>query len=363
MSNTVKVGDICKLNYGKALDRKDRLENGVVSVYGANGIKTHTDKFLHDKPSIIIGRKGSAGELKKVAEPFWALDVTYFVTIDESIVDLDFLFYSLITLNLPSMARGVKPGINRNDVYDKSINLPSLSQQQRIVAKLDATFAEIDKAVEKAQAKEFEIQKLKASLLSSSFSENGKIWKKFKLADVCTLRNGRAYKKPELLAEGKYRVLRVGNFFTNKNWYYSDLELDDKKYCDKGDLLYAWSASFGPRLWEAEKVIYHYHIWRVDINDEIIDKRFLFYWFEFDKESIKSASGTGTTMMHVSKSSMEKREIYLPPLTEQQHIVAKLDTIFNELADANEAIEQSKVNYHALKSAILAQELQSIEAA
>ena len=148
MKNTVKLGHICKLNYGKALDRKDRLENGVVSVYGANGIKTYTDKFLHDKPSIIIGRKGSAGELNKVAEPFWALDVTYFVTVDESIVDLDFLFYSLITLNLPSMARGVKPGINRNDVYDKSINLPPLAEQQRIVAKLDVAFAEIDGAIE-----------------------------------------------------------------------------------------------------------------------------------------------------------------------------------------------------------------------
>jgi type I restriction enzyme, S subunit len=182
------------------------------------------------------------------------------------------------------------------------------------------------------------------------------MWKKLKLADVCTLRNGRAYKKPELLAEGKYRVLRVGNFFTSKNWYYSDLELDDTKYCDNGDLLYAWSASFGARLWEGEKVIYHYHIWRVDINEEIIDKRFLFYWFEFDKELIKSASGTGTTMMHVSKSSMEKREISLPPLAEQQRIVAKLDAAFSEIdtaiGAAQKCVENSKMIFQTLRNDI-----------
>ena len=91
--------------------------------------------------------------------------------------------------------------------------------------------------------------------------------KKVKLSDVCVLKNGRAYKKNELLSRGKYQVLRVGNFFTSKNWYYSDLELDETKYCDRGDLLYAWSASFGPKIWEGEKTIFHYHIWRVEIND------------------------------------------------------------------------------------------------
>jgi type I restriction enzyme S subunit len=154
-----------------------------------------------------------------------------------------------------------------------------------------------------------------------------------RLGDVCTLRNGRAYKKPELLSEGKYPVLRVGNFFTSEKWYYSDLELDDTKYCDNGDLLYAWSASFGARIWEGQKVIYHYHIWRVDVDKELIDRKFFYYWFEFDKEQIKKKSGAGATMIHVSKGSMEKREFSLPPLKEQQEIV-------EVLSDCDRAIEK-----------------------
>ncbi len=50
----------------------------------------------------------------------------------------------LTALNLPSLARGVKPGINRNDVYEQTIPLPSLSEQQSIIAKIDAAFAEIE---------------------------------------------------------------------------------------------------------------------------------------------------------------------------------------------------------------------------
>ena len=69
-----------------------------------------------------------------------------------------------------------------------------------------------------------------------------------KLSDVVTLLNGRAYKKDELLDSGPVPVLRVGNFFSNRSWYYSDLELSDDKYCEEGDLLFAWSASFGPKI-------------------------------------------------------------------------------------------------------------------
>lgn len=162
-------------------------------------------------------------------------------------------------------------------------------------------------------------------------------WEMKKISEICTLINGRAYNKQELLSEGKYRVLRVGNFFTNNNWFYSDLELSEEKYCDEGDLLYAWSASFGPRIWKGEKVIYHYHIWKIIPNSKLISKEFLYILLEWDKESIQKAQGTGTTMMHVSKGSMDARLIPIPPIEEQQRIIAKLDEAF-------EAIEKAKAN-------------------
>ncbi|WP_342070184.1 restriction endonuclease subunit S [Yoonia algicola] len=158
-------------------------------------------------------------------------------------------------------------------------------------------------------------------------------WETRLLGEVCKLVNGRAYKKPELLDDGPYPVLRVGNFFTNNHWYYSDLELDEDKYCDDGDLLYAWSASFGPRIWEGGKVIYHYHIWKVLPSDRV-DRDFLYYFFDWDKELIKKEQGAGATMIHVSKGSMEARAMPLPPLEEQQRIVAVLDEAFEGLARA-----------------------------
>ena len=41
-------------------------------------------------------------------------------------------------------------------------------------------------------------------------------WENSKISDYVNLLNGRAFKQDELLNEGKYRVVRVGNFNTNE---------------------------------------------------------------------------------------------------------------------------------------------------
>jgi type I restriction enzyme S subunit len=176
-----------------------------------------------------------------------------------------------------------------------------------------------------------------------------------KLNDVCRLINGRAYKKPEMLAEGKYPLLRVGNFFSNRAWYYSDLELNEDKYCDNGDLLYAWSASFGPRIWDGGKVIYHYHIWKIEINEELVDKGYLFHLLDWDTEQIKAEQGTGSTMIHVTKGSMESRSLPFPPTPEQKRIVAILDQAFADIGQARATTEKNLKNARELFESYLQQ--------
>ena len=176
-----------------------------------------------------------------------------------------------------------------------------------------------------------------------------------RLGDVCRLINGRAYKKKEMLNDGPYPLLRVGNFFTNREWYYSDLELDEDKYCDNGDLLYAWSASFGPRIWDGEKVIYHYHIWKVDLNRQLVDKKYLYYLLDWDKDRIKQEQGAGTTMIHVTKGSMEARVLPFPPIPEQKHIVAILDQAFADIDRAREITERNLHNIRELFESYLQQ--------
>ena len=138
MWQTKKLGEIIKLEYGKPLPQSSRTSNGSYAVYGANGIKNRSNTFYVDRPSIVVGRKGSAGALNLTEGKFWPLDVTYFITFDEKKHDLKFIYWLLSKQNLPSLGRGVKPGLNRNDVYSITVRIPeSIDEQRKIVRILD----------------------------------------------------------------------------------------------------------------------------------------------------------------------------------------------------------------------------------
>lgn len=170
---TKKLGEILKLEYGKPLLKSKRKNDGLYPVYGANGEKTRSDHYYFDKPSIIVGRKGSAGELKLTEMKFWPLDVTYYVTFDEKEYELMFIYFLLSALKLPKLAKGVKPGINRNDVYSISVRVPNIAEQKKIVKKLDAIFCKIDEAKKNTEKKLVNLEELRGSLLARALE--GKI--------------------------------------------------------------------------------------------------------------------------------------------------------------------------------------------
>ena len=206
-----------------------------------------------------------------------------------------------------------------------SLPIPPMEEQERIVAELDCLSGVIEK--KRQQLKEYDA--LAQSIFYDMFGDpisNEKGWETYELHKVSSLLNGRAYKQNELLNKGKYKVLRVGNFFTNSNYYYSNLELEEEKYCDNGDLLFAWSASFGAFIWNGGKTIYHYHIWKV-----LYDKQKLnidYYRFLLNTMTtyfMKDVHGIG--MVHLTKAGMEQYILPLPPLSLQEEFAEKIEAI------------------------------------
>ena len=219
--------------------------------------------------------------------------------------------------------------INKNEIDKVIVNKPSNLEQKKIGELIYA----LDQIVTLHQRKLEKLKLAKKALLQKLFPKNGSqfpeirfkgftdAWEQRKFCDVMRFINGRAYKQDELLGVGKYKVLRVGNFYTNDSWYYSNLELDDKYYAMNGDLLYTWSATFGPHIWKGEKVIYHYHIWKIVLQNNI-DKLFALQLLEVDKANIMSDKN-GSTMVHITKQGMEKKQTIIPMNLNEQKQIAK----------------------------------------
>lgn len=159
----------------------------------------------------------------------------------------------------------------------------------------------------------------------------------YRLGDIATFVNGRAYSMPEMLLDGKYRIVRVGNFTGKDEWYYSNMELDADKYCENGDLLYKWACTFGPEIWTEEKAIYHYHIWKVIPNEKYISKDYLYYLLSFMTSKWMKAAH-GSTMVHITKEIMESNTVTIPvDINEQRLVAAQLNAIDAKI-DNNNAI-------------------------
>lgn len=270
----------------------------------------------------------------------------HFISVDKYNDDnyLFYYFYAMYANNVNVLYFNQTTGIQNLKVSEylgQTIFLPSLKEQMTIANYLDKKCSEIDKVISAQQKRIALLQELKQSVITHAVTKglNPNVemdaaeedwinrlpasWGKAKLKYYIHLVNGRAYSQPELLSEGKYKVLRVGNFFTNDTWYYSNMELEEDKYCNNGDLLYAWSASFGPYIWNQDRTIYHYHIWKVCYN-ECMDKMYVYYMLKAIT-NFKLGDIHGSTMVHITMESMNNSIIPIPSLDEQKDIASYLD--------------------------------------
>ena len=130
---------VCSLEYGKALPKRDRIQ-GKYPVMGSNGISGYHNDYLIKGPAIIVGRKGSAGEVVWEERNCFPIDTTYYIRLtNQKKTNLKYIYFILKEMKLKSIKNGAGiPGLNRNDVYSKyKIPLPSIEIQEQIVNRIE----------------------------------------------------------------------------------------------------------------------------------------------------------------------------------------------------------------------------------
>ncbi len=358
------VGEVLRLEYGKPLDKSDRKHDGLYPVYGANGEKGRSHRFYFDNPSIVIGRKGSAGEVNLTEEKFWPLDVTYFVTFDERKYELQFLYYLLTTLDLPSLAKGVKPGINRNEVYSQVAKVPPLPEQQRIVGILDEAFEGI--AIAKANA-EKNLQNARAlfeSHLQSVFTQRGDGWVDRTLDQVCIVERGsspRPIKSYFTTAPDGVNWIKIGDTEEGGKYVYSTAQkitpngAKHSRCVKEGDLILTNSMSFG-RPYIMKTSGYIHDGWFVLRLRESMDTDYFYYLLS--SKYVQMQFGTlaaGAIVKNISGDLVKRAVLPIPPLSQQRAIVKLLLVLSQETRRLESLYQQKLTALEELKKSLLHQ--------
>jgi type I restriction enzyme S subunit len=331
-----KLGQMIQLEYGKPLPDEHRDPQGAFPVYGANGEKARTNRFYFDQPSIIVGRKGSAGELNLTGQKFWPLDVTYFVDFDRQKFDRMFLFYLLSTLELPKLAKGVKPGINREEVYALNVMAPQLQEQRRIVAILDKAFAAIATATANAEKNAFNARALFASYVDSVFSEKSGDWPERTLEEISVeFGRGKSKHRPRndpKLYGGRYPFIQTGDIrnadhlITNYDQTYNEAGLSQSKLWPKGTVCITIAANIAETGILGFEACFPDSVIGLVVNPEKGDNQFIEYTLQHFRTDLQAA-GQGSAQANINMATFADRRFPFPDVQTQREIVRGLDAL------------------------------------
>lgn len=135
-----KLKDLVKIKYGKN-QRKIECENGRYNILGTGGIIGKTNEFLYDKPSVLIGRKGTIDKIQYADEPFWTIDTLFYTEINEELVAPQYLYYKLLTIDFKNYNEGTTiPSLRTETLYEIELDIEEKEKQIKIIeilSKLD----------------------------------------------------------------------------------------------------------------------------------------------------------------------------------------------------------------------------------
>jgi len=133
---------------GNGRDHKDVWdENGKYPIMGTGGKFGNSNTFLYNKPSVLLGRKGTIDNPVYIDKPFWAVDTVYF-TISKKDTNTKYLFYLTKTINFDLYKYGsAVPSMNQEVLKEIYFSIPTPEEQTAIAHYLDRKTAEIDELI------------------------------------------------------------------------------------------------------------------------------------------------------------------------------------------------------------------------
>lgn len=408
----VRLGNFIDLLRGVSYKKHDvyneKMENDCLILRGGNiiegGLDLNADNVYVDKSLvseaqlirkndiIIVSSTGSVKVIGRAGLAFYDYnDVAFgaFLTLarpkngcNKSFVDLFFQSF-LYRQSIRELASGVNINNIRSEyITNMTFPLPPLSEQQRIVERIEELFAKLDEAKERLQEVADSFAVRKAAILHKAFTgeltkqwrrENGvsdESWEERKLNEICIARAGYAFNSKEFGSKG-YQIIRMGNLYggqllLDRSPVFIDEEILDEKIIEKsiiqkGDILitltgtkYKRDYGYAVLVTITGKMLLNQRILSLRPKNDNAD--FICYCLqtkEFRDVFFSNETG-GVNQGNVSSKFVENISIKYPTLPEQHEIVRLIDDLLARERSAQQATEQALASIDLMKKSILA---------
>ena len=209
----LKYKDVLKIKSGKD-QKKVECESGIYPILGTGGQIGKTNSFLYDKPSVLIGRKGTINKPQYMETPFWTVDTLFYSHIYEPNIP-KYLFYSFQNVNWKKYdeSTGV-PSLSSSTIESVECNIPSKEEQLKVADFLSL----LDKKIELQSKKIEDLKLFKLCINNILFNGN----KTVKLKDICECKSSTISLSDIEYDDGIYPIYGANGEIKKINSYQND---------------------------------------------------------------------------------------------------------------------------------------------
>lgn len=194
--------------------------------------------------------------------------------------------------------------------------------------------------------------------VATTAEELPEAWANARAGDVLALVNGFPFKPSHWKGSG-LPIIRIQNLNNPEAPFnYCPDHIPEKYAVERGDLLFAWSGtpgtSFGAHVWNGARAWLNQHIFRVEFDDGLFDKRFLRLSINHNLDEYISQAQGGVGLAHITKRKFDASYLALPPLAEQKRIVEKVEQLLARVNAARERLARVPIILKRFRQAVLA---------
>ena len=341
---------------------------GKYPIYGSGGIMGYASNYLCEAGTTIVGRKGTINKPIFVNEPFWNVDTAFGISPGNELHP-KYLYYFCCSFNFKELDKSTTiPSLAKRDLLQIEMPVPFLSEQERIVSKIEELFSKLDASVAELKTAKEKLKVYRQAVLKEAFDSVRSDCMTTTIKSVCeTIKVGIVIKPTQyyVKTDGVFAFRNANvrrNYIEDNDWAMISQEGHQKNLKSQvhtDDVLIARS---GVNLGMAAAVPEKYDGYNaIDIVIAVPKKNFVLpkYLAQYTNSpygvEIVKKNQHGAAQGHLNVKEYGNLPIFLPNISVQNELLQKIESRLSVCDSIEQTIDTSLQQAEALRQSILKQ--------